>query len=216
VYARGVETDDFPNAADMQVRLTNSYIDTYGTYLLGTLTNQGTTQISPALIGGLYGPDQTVFDATSLNVPLYVNPGETVPFDLNSFQLTSSMTAEQASALEKTVQPDLYWTFATDYEVEALEAENVKLAQDGFDWRVSGSVANSSDQNLSSISAVVEILDENGQVMATNSTTIYPPDGSEQVDPRQSNAFSVSIYVPEDWDLSSNDYRVILQGIVSE
>ena len=217
VYARGVEMDDFPTAADMEVQLTNSYLDTYGTYhLLGTLTNRGTTQISPALIGGLYGPDQTVFDAASLNIPLYVNAGETVPFDINSFQLTSSMTPDQASALEKTVQPDLYWTFNTEYEVEALEAENVELAQDGFDWTVSGTVENSSKQNLASISAVVEILDENGQVMATNSTTIYPPEGSELIDPGQSNEFSVSIYVPEDWDLSANDYRVLLQGIVSE
>lgn len=217
VYARAIETEEFPTTADMEVQLTNSYVDTYGTYhLLGTLTNHGDTQLSPAVIGGLYGPDQTVFDAASLNVPMYVNAGETVPFDLNSFQLTSSMSAEDASALEKVVKPDLYWTFTTDYPVEALQAEKVNVTRDDSDWNVTGTVENSSDKNLSSISVLVEFLDENSQVMATNSTTIYAPEGSEVINPGQTNEFSVWIYAPEDWDLSSNEYRVILQGVVSE
>ena len=66
------------------------------------------------------------------------------------------------------------------------------------------------------MSAVVQFLDEDGQVLATNSVSVYPPDGSETIEPGTSNEFSVSIYAPEDWDLSSQDYQVILQGIVSE
>jgi hypothetical protein len=97
-----------------------------------------------------------------------------------------------------------------------LEAQKVKVARDGFDWTVTGTATNSSGQKLISISAVVEFLDENGQVMATNATTIYPTEGSEVIDPGQSNEFNMSVYVPEDWDLSSREYRVVLQGIVSE
>ena len=216
VYARGVESNNFPST-DIDIQLTNSYTDTYGTYhLLGTVTNTGTSQISPAVIGGLYGKDQTVFDAASLNLPLYLDAGESAPFDINSFQLTSSMSADQTSAVEKVVKPDLYWTFTTNYDVESLEAKGVKATNDGSDWTVTGTVVNTSDQKLTSISAVIEFLDDNQQVMATNSTSIYPPDGSDTIDPGKSNEFSVSIYAPEDWDLSSQDYRVILQGVVSE
>ena len=217
VYARAVETDSFATAADVDVQLTNSYVDSYGTYhLLGTLTNNSSTQLSPALIGGLYGPDQTVFDAASLNLPLYVNAGETVPFDINSFQLTSSLSADETASLEQVVMPDLYWTFTTDHPVESLEAKQVKVTHDGFDWVVSGTVMNSSGKSLNSIGALVEFVDEDGKVMATNSTTIYAPEGSETIEPGKASEFSVSVYVPEDWDLSSRDYRVILQGMVSE
>lgn len=216
VYARGVESDEVPST-DMDVQLTSSYTDTYGTYhLLGTVTNNGTSQISPAVIGGLYGSDQTVFDAASLNVPLYLSAGESAPFDINTFQLASSMPADQVSAIEKIVKPDYYWTFTTHYELQPLKAKSVKVQRDGSDWTVKGTVLNTTDKKLGSISAVIEFLDEDQQVIATNAASIYPPDGSDTIDPGKSNEFSVSIYAPEDWNLSSREYRVILQGVVSE
>jgi len=168
------------------------------------------------VIGGLYGSDQTVFDAASLNVPLYLSAGESAPFDINTFQLASSMPANQVSAIEKIVKPDYYWTFTTHFELQPLQAKNVKVQRDGSDWTVKGTVLNTTNKKLGSISAVIEFLDEDQQVIATNSASIYPPDGSDTIDPGKSNEFSVSIYAPEDWDLSSREYRVILQGVVSE
>jgi hypothetical protein len=77
-------------------------------------------------------------------------------------------------------------------------------------------VINSSNENLSSISAVVQFLDENGQVMATNSTAIYPPEGSDTIEPGASNEFSFSLYTPEEWDLSTQEYQIVFQGVVSQ
>lgn len=214
VYVRAVENSS-PSFADVDVQLTNSYVDSYGDYhLLGMLTNNGDSQISPSVVGGLYYQDKTVADATSLNIPLYVNPGESVPFDLSTFQVIDSL--EEASGIEKVAQPDLYWTFTTDYEVETLEAKDVKVTQDGSYWTITGTVVNTSDRKLSSISAVVMFLDDNHQVMATNSTSVYAPEGSDTIDPGTSNDFSISMYGADNWDLSSKEYQIILQGVVAE
>jgi hypothetical protein len=216
VYARGVESNK-DQSADIEIQTSNAYVDAYGTYhLVGTLTNNGSSQISPSLLGGLYTSEKKLFDVASLNVPFYVGAGESVPFDINGFQVIDYVSAEQADSAEKIIQPDLYWTFTTDYELVALEAKDVQLTQDGYDWIISGKVVNTSDANLSSLSAVVQFLDEDGQVLATNSVSIYPPDGSETIEPGTSSEFSVSLYVPEDWDLSSQDYQIIVKGIVSE
>ena len=216
VFVRSVENTRVP-AADLDIELAGSYVDPYGTYhLLGTVTNNGSSQVSPSVIGGLYGSDNTVWDAATSSVPLYLNAGESAPFDLSTFQVAPYMSADQVSSVEEIVRPDLYWSYSTDYEVVSLEVEQVEVTKDSYDWTVSGSVVNTSGENLSSIGAVFQFLDENGQVMATSSTTMYPIDGAETIEPGTSNEFSISIYAPEDWDLASQDHQVILQGIVSQ
>src|SRR5215216_3235671 len=71
VYARGV-TSNKDLSDDMDIQVSTSYVDAYGTYhLVGTLTNNGSSQISPSLIGGLYSSEKTLFDVASLNVPFY-------------------------------------------------------------------------------------------------------------------------------------------------
>ena len=216
VFVRSIENTTVP-AADLGIELAGSYVDPSGTYhLLGTVTNNGSSQVSPSIIGGLYGSDNLVWDAATSNIPLYLNAGESAPFDLSTFQVAPYMSADQVSSVEEIVLPDLYWSYSTEYEVVSLEAERVEITQGSYDWTVSASVANTSGKNLSSISAVLQFLDENGQVLATSSTAMYPIEGAETIEPGTANEFSVSIYAPEDWDLSSQDYQIILQGVVSE
>lgn len=216
MYTRAVETT-LPPFSDMEVRLTNAYIDVYGSYhLLGTVKNNGTSQISPAVIGGLYNVVQEVFDAASLRIPLYLNPGESVPFDMNGLQIMGSMSTELSSPADKIVKPDLYWTFTTDHEVVSLEASNIKITQNALYWTVTGTVTNTSDRNLSSITAILAFLDQDQQVMATSSTSIYPPEGSEVIEAGASSEFSISIYAAEEWDLNSQQDEFVLQGIVAE
>jgi hypothetical protein len=147
-----------------------------------------------------------------LNVPLYLNPGEVAPFDLYTFQVVNS--ADQAA--EQIVKPDFYWTFNTDYEIVSLEAKNVNIKSDGSMWTIDGKVTNTSDKKLSSIVVVIKFLDENKKVMATNSTYIYAPEGSDVIDPGVSSDFSMSVYGADGWDLSSQDYEMIVQGVVSQ
>jgi hypothetical protein len=216
VYARAIENNSAPST-NMEVQIMSYYMDTYGTYhLLGTVKNNGTSQISPSVIAGLYTPEDSVFDAASLNVPLYLNAGESAPFDINTFQLVGSLTPEQVSSAKELAQPDLYWTFTTNYDTVSLQPKYLKVTRDDSDWKITGKVTNTSNQKLTSISAVVEFLDKDNNVLATNSVSIYPPEGTEAIEPGASNSFDVSIYAPEDWDLSSENYQVILQGVVSQ
>jgi hypothetical protein len=216
VFVRSVENRTVPTA-ELGIDVAGAYIDPSGTYhLLGTVTNNGSGQLSPSIIGGLYGSDNMVWDAATTNIPLYLNSGESAPFDLNTFQVAPYMSPEQISSVEEIVLPDLYWSYSTEHEVVPLEAEDLELTQGSYDWTVSGTAVNTSDQNLSSISAVLEFLDENGQVTATSSTAIYPAEGAEAIEPGASSEFSLSVYVPEDWDLSSREYRVVLQGVIAQ
>src|SRR6266498_2567569 len=216
VYVRSVENTTTPSA-DLDIQLAGSYVDLLGTYhLLGTVTNNGSSQVSPSVIGGLYGSDKAVLDASSSSIPLYLNAGESAPFDLNSFRVVPYMSPDQISPAEEIVLPDLYWSYPTDYEVVSLEAQDVKVAEEDSDWHITGTATNTTDKNLSSISVVVQFLDENGQVMATNSTALYPGEGSEMIQPGESNEFSLFVYAPGEWDLSAQDYQIVLQGIVSE
>jgi hypothetical protein len=216
VYVRSIENTTTP-PPDIDVSLTGSYVDSSGTYhLLGKVTNNGSAQISPSVIGGLYNADKTMFDAASSNIPLYLKTGESAPFDLNTFEVVNSLPSEQASPADKIVQPDLYWTFTSNHQVISLEAKNVNVKQDGSSWEVTGRVSNTSGQKLSSINVVITFLDGDQQIIATNSTAIYPPDGSDTVEAGTSNEFSIPINVPEDLDLSSQDYQIILQGVVAQ
>jgi hypothetical protein len=216
IYVRSLENTSVPSA-DLGIELAGSYVDLLGTYhLVGTVTNNGSSQISPSVIGGLYGSDKAVLDAASSNIPLYLNAGESAPFDLSSFSVVPYMSPEQISPAKEIVLPDLYWSYATDYEVVSLEAQDVSVTKEDSDWKITGTAVNTTDKNLSSISVVVEFLDENGQVMATNSTALYPAEGSEVIQPGDSNEFSLFIYAPAEWDLSSQEYQVTLQGVVSQ
>ena len=216
IYVRSLENTSVPSA-DLEIELAGSYVDLLGTYhLVGTVTNNGSSQVSPSVIGGLYGSDQAVLDASSSSIPLYLNAGESAPFDLNSFRVVPYISPDQLSPAEQIVLPDLYWSYATDYEVVSLEAQEVRVVEEDSDWNITGTAVNTTDKNLSSLSVVVQFLDENGQVMATNSTALYPAEGSETIQPGDSNGFSLFVYAPEEWDLSAQTYQIILQGVVSQ
>lgn len=216
VFVRSVENTTVP-AADLEIELAGSYIDPFGTYhLLGTVTNNGSSQVSPSVIGGLYGSDNMVWDAAASNIPLYLDAGESAPFDLNSFRVVPYMSPEEISPAEEIVLPDLYWSYPTEYEVVYLEAQEAQITKESSDWNITGTVVNTTDKDLSSISVVVQFLDENGQVMATSSTALYPAEGSEIIRPAESNEFSLFVYAPEEWDLSSQEYQIVLQGVVSQ
>lgn len=216
VHSRAIENTT-PPTTDVTVQVSNAYFDGYGTYhLLGTVTNNGASQISPAVIAGLSSADKTVFDATSTNIPLYLNAGESAPFDLTSFETVNTLSPEDATAAEKVVQPDFYWTYSTSYDVVALDARNIKITHDGAYWTIKGNVVNTSAQKLSSISAVIMFRDGKQQLLATGSASIYPADGADAIQAGAANEFSISLDTPEDWDLSSQDYQIIVQGVVAQ
>jgi hypothetical protein len=217
VQVRAVENTMTPST-DMDVRITGSYVDVHGTYhLVGTVTNNGSEQILPRVIGSLYDPDKkTVLDVAGTSAPLYLNAGESAPFDLNTFELINSLSTAQVSHLVKIVEPDLYWTDITDSKVVSLEANDIQVARDGLDWTVSGTVLNTSQKTLIGAIVVVLFLDKDLQVIATNSIIVSPAMGSDVMRPEDSNDFSIPVYVAEDWDLRSQKYQIILQGLVIE
>ena len=216
VYARAIESTSTPSE-DVQVQWSNSYFDPYGTYhMLGTLTNNGSEQLSPSLLGSVQSPDQAILDVASVNVPIYLNAGESVGFDITAFQVMNYIPDDTISGSDMNVRPDLYWTFPTDYEVVNLTANDVSLTQNDYDWTVRGTVVNTSDKPLSSVSIVAQISDASGQLVATNSVGVYPPDGSETIDPGDSLEFEITLYTPDGLDLSNLTQQFFVQGIVAQ
>lgn len=216
VYARPVATTYIPST-DVDVQWSSSYFDPYGTYhMLGTLTNHGSDQISPSLIGGVFSPENVFLDLASVNVPIYVDAGQSVPFDINAFQVMSYIPDEKIANSKMVVLPDLYWTFPTDYNLVTLDVDDTTLLSNTYDWAVNGTVINTTDQKLSSISVIAQIQDREGQVLVINSATIFPPDGMQTIDPGTTNEFNLTLYPPENLDLTAQRLNYIVQGIIAE
>jgi len=214
VYARPVENWTTPSV-DMGLQFTGSYFDSYGTYhLLGTLTNNDSSQISPSIIGSLQNQDQTILDAASLNVPFYLNEGESTPFDINTFQVVDSLP-DNASSAETVLKPDLYWTFHTSYKTIPLGRSSVNIQNDDYSWTATGTVTNTSNQKLNNINAMIECMDVNNQLIVVGYTSIYPDANADAIQPGVKSDFSIDLYPPADTQ-KLNNCSMSFQGIVAE
>lgn len=215
VYARSVKSTTVPDTA-MDVQLTGSYLDAYGTYhLLGTVTNHGSSQIKAAVISDLYNADQAVLDVASLNIPTYLNTGESVPFDINTFQVISSLTTEDTSSAKTMARPDLYWTYASDYEIVPLDKSTLKLSGDNSSWTAAGTITNTSNAALNSITALIQCRDAKDQLLAVNYTSMYPVEGATSIQPGETAEFSMDLYPPADTE-QLNNCNMSFQGIGAE
>lgn len=215
VTARAVKSA-YEMSTDLSIQLTGSYFDKYGDYhLLGTVTNNGSNQVSPSVIGGLYNADQAVFDAASSSTPFYLNQGESSPFDITSFEVINSLPENQTSPSEKIVKPDFFWTFTTEYEVMALQKSELHLTEDEYAWTADGTVTNTSGRKLNTINVLVQCLGTESQTPVFNSTSIFPKEGSDVIQPDETSDFSIGLYLPVDVTKLDN-CQASFQGVSAE
>jgi hypothetical protein len=204
---------DAPTDYALAVNITNRYFDGWDSYhVVGTLTNNSPERLHTLIVGGLYAGDGTALDAAWSFIPVFVEPGATIPFDMSSFGSVNWSTKQASRVDSATVQVDPWSTYSSSWEVVALTASNEQVVKDGADWTFVGSVTNNSGQALSGATVIVAVYDAQGNLVATSYSYISP-DG-DAIANGQTSAYEVGIYLDPAADTTGYTTQTIVQGDV--
>jgi hypothetical protein len=111
-----------------------------------------------------------------------------------------------------SAQADTWFTYPPSYEFVDLAATGETVQKDGATWTLSGSVINSSDKTLSSITVVVMIMDAQNKLVAMDYTTIYPT--GDAIAASETNTYSVSVYLDPAADSTGFTTTTVVLGDV--
>ncbi|KAF0107935.1 MAG: hypothetical protein FD146_1233 [Anaerolineaceae bacterium] len=204
---------DAPTDYALAVNITNRYFDGWNSYhVVGTVTNNSPERLHTLLVGGLYAGDGTTLDATWSFIPVFIEPGATIPFDMSSFGSVNWSTKQASRVDRATVQVDPWSTYPSSWEVVALAASNEQVVKNGADWTFIGSVTNNSGQALSGETVIVAVHDAQGNLVAS-SYSYVTPDG-DAIANGQTSAYEVSVYLDPAADTAGYTTQTIVQGDV--
>ncbi len=143
---------------DLQVQVAYSYFDEYdGLHLVGTVTNNAAVALTSLVVAGLYDAEGTCLDADYSFLPLSIQPGQSVPFDISYFSNVNYNPDEAALVDTYTVQVDPWNTYEPYYNTATILSENETINQDGSYWTVTGSFINTTERNVSSVTVVTSV-----------------------------------------------------------
>jgi len=198
---------------ELYVNLDHNYFDSMGSFhVIGSIENRDPKRaFSTYLLTGLYDANGVVLDAVSSSLPMYIQPGQIVPFDATYFSVVDWYPSQADLVDTFTVQIDPYWTYESPYEVIELEASNVKQTLENNAATFTGEVTNTGTKDLSWISVQVNLY-ESDVLIATNYTTVFP-DG-DAIAAGATNPFELNIYLSPNQDTTNIKYEVIVQGVV--
>jgi hypothetical protein len=208
-----IETDVTDYA--LGVGVTNSYFDEFGAvHLVGTVENYTDTALTTTLVGGLYAEDGTVLDASYAFLPLTVQPGDAVPFDISYFGSVNYNPDQAALVATYTVQFDPWSTDPPFYSSVALTPTGETIQKTGATWTVAGNITNTTDQNLNGATVVVAVFDPSGTLVAMGYGYVYPD--TDVFAPGAGGAYEVFVYFDPAVDTTGYTTQTIVVGDVSE
>ena len=197
----------------MKLAVTNHYFDENDEYhLVGTVTNNSEELLTTVLVGGLYDKDGVVLDAYATITDVNIAPGETIPFDINYFDNVNSNSDEAARLDSYTVQPDPFNTFPSSFASILLKTDGDKYDVNGDTWSFSGEVKSTSDKPLSDITVIVEVFDDQNNLVAVNSDTIFP--SGDSIAKGDVNPYQVDVYLKPGVDSSKFTYKTLVKGYI--
>lgn len=172
-YVDGIVTEEIP-VQEIYVNLTYDYFDDWGDFhVVGTLENGSDVRYSTYLVTGLYDDAGVVIDAASSSMPMYLEPGQVIPFDATYFSSVGYIDAQAERVDNYTTQIDPYWTYEAPYETVALKTFTVTESKDGNLWNFTGDVTNDSGKDLSWMIVLVAMYDGD-TLVGTDYYSIYP------------------------------------------
>lgn len=190
-----------------------TYVDAAGSvHVVGSVINKTEDTIELYLLVGLYAADGTVLDAEVITLPYALQPGQSVPYSLNSFSGVDHV-ARQA---DKIAQTKVWVTTAmvnNNYEYVSMKTDNDQPKQTDGVWSFSGEATNNSDKTLSWATVVVALYDQEGQLLATYDTDIYGETG--MIEPNSTTAYALELNVPADLDPAKVTVKTLAQGMVN-
>ncbi len=181
-------------------------------HVVGSVTNQAKDTIELYLLAGLYAADGTVLDAEVINLPYALQPGQSVPYSLNSFNGVDHVAGQAA----KIAQTRVWVTTAmpnNNYEYVSLKTENDQQEQAEGVWSFSGEVTNSSDKTLSWATVVVALYDPQGRLLAAGKTDVYGATGL--IEPKSTTPYELDLNLPAELDPAKVTVKTLVQGMVN-
>jgi hypothetical protein len=214
VYWDADEVDPL-DTFDIDLEPQNNYFDTFDSFhLVGLVMNHSDEVLSVSLVAGIYDDDGVVLDADTTTIPVYLSPGDSLPYSFDYFSSINSNADEAKRASSTVVQVDPYRTSPTSFEFVNLESENDAGNSDGDEiWRFTGDVTNTSDQELSSMVVVVAVYDGD-TVVGSTWGSIYPPDGAESIRPGDTVSYDITLYLDPSTDGTQFEFATFVQGYV--
>jgi len=186
------------------------YMDGYDNFhLAGTITNNGTLNMSVSLVAGIYDATGNVLDAASLSLPIYyIGPGETLPVDFDSWGPLNYTDATYDISDEYMVSVDYYWTYESYSELVTISTRDDSNTFDNDEAKFIGYVVNDSGKDLTGATVVVAIYEKGtDKLLATEYNWIFDDiaNGAEA-------AYEVTVYLPLELDPATVDYVITAVG----
>jgi hypothetical protein len=199
----------------LQVEVTNSYFDEYGSvHIVGLVTNNADQALSSLVVAGLFAQDGICLDADYTFLPYAIQPGMSVPFDASYFGNVNYSDAQAALLDSYTVQVDPWNTYPPYYTSVNLTSSGETVQKDGSYWTVDGNFTNTSDKNLSGVTVVVSVYDSQNTLVATGYTYVYP-DGDSYI-AGSGDTYEVSLYLDPAADTTGYTTQIVVVADVSE
>ena len=171
------ETDSTQFAIDQSFTY---YQDDRGTsHLVSSIKNPFERAFSVQLVAGLYGGTGSVMDMSLLALPLDLQPGEELPFDVHDFLLVNGKPDLQAKLDSFTLQVDPSRTVTSNRVWTEVEVENQQEEQgEKGVWTFSGRVTNSGDAEIDRFVVMATLTSHStGKVVAVSTTILLNPAG---------------------------------------
>jgi len=206
---------DNANVYALTTNITNGYVDQYGAqHIVGWVTNHSSQTLTSLVVAGLYNQAGIALDASSSNLAIPLKAGEAIPFNVTTFGNVDNNPAQAAQVRTFTAQVDPGDTALPDYEFVELAAGGETIQKDGATWTIAGSVANTSNQLLSSATVVTAVLDAQKNLVAMESTAIFP--SGQAIGEGETDPYSISITLDPSIDASDFTTTTIVIGEISK
>lgn len=213
LFSSAIQTepvDGAPLAFDQNIE---TYVDAKGTFhLVSSVKNPTGQPLGALLIGGLYSASGAVMDASALLMPVDLQPGEELPFDLAQFLLINQQPDYQAKLDHFTLQVDPSRLPALNQARFDLEDPTMQ-AQSGENglWTFTGEAENTTGQNLQQILVFAVLRHPSGTVAATSFAVLANPAGP--LAPGVKMGYSIDVLADPGIDWQTLRPEVILTGI---
>jgi hypothetical protein len=170
-------------------------------HLVGSVTNNATKPMNFQLIAGIYDENGNCLDANSVQFPIPLNPGETIPYDFIMWGAMDYVPAAYEAAFQSKIFINWISTneaYSKSYTI--ITKDNTKTYE-GNVGKFNGIVVNNSGYDLSTVVVLVTIYDKiSKELIATNYAYV-----TESMINNASGTYEVYLYPSDDIDPTNFD-----------
>jgi hypothetical protein len=175
----------------------NDYQDSNGdTHLVGSVTNNNSEPMNIYLVAGIYDKDGNCVDASSIYLPVPLNPGMAFPYDLNMWGPMDYAPAAYETASDFKIIVDWASTHEASPPAYTLTTQNDTNAYDGSISKFNGTVINNSGRDLTVAIVIIALYNKaSGELIATNYSYVTDP-----MTNNASGTYEVYVYPPNEFN----------------